>query len=121
MKPILSDTLAPPRMPTSGRWRVGQQLVEDLQFLGDQQADDARLALHRRGHGDHRGVLAVAGAEGVVDVDVAEGGELRRRSSGSLFCSPGWKRRFSSSSTSPGFSACAAAVDRRADDLVAPS
>ena len=53
----------------------------------------------------------MAGAEGVVDVDVAEGGELLGEGL-SPFCSPGWKRRFSSTSTSPGLRACTAAVTR---------
>jgi hypothetical protein len=49
-------------------------------------------------------VGAVGGAEGVVDVDVAERGEPLGQL-GSFFVSPGSKRLFSSSRTSPGPSA----------------
>ena len=37
--------------------------------------DDLRLRAHRLGHGDHRRVGAVAGAEGVVAVDVGHVGQ----------------------------------------------
>ena len=55
----------------------------------------------RRATPDGRGVRAVRGAEGVVHVDVGERRE-RRAKSGSFSSSPAWKRRFSSSSSSPG-------------------
>src|SRR5262249_13041601 len=53
-----------------------KQPIQDFQLLGDEYADDARLAGHRRGYRDHRRVLAVARPEGVVDVDIAEIGNL---------------------------------------------
>ena len=51
-------------------------------------------------HAGDRGVGAMGAAEGVVDV--GGGGAARARAnSGSFFSSPAWKRRFSSSATSP--------------------
>ncbi len=47
-----------------------------LQFLLDEEADHARLALQRLGRAERAGVLAVGRAEGVVDIDIAELGEL---------------------------------------------
>ena len=56
--------------------RVADGVAEELQLLLDEEADHARLALHRLRHAERAGVLAVGGAEGVVHVDVAELGEL---------------------------------------------
>ncbi len=60
--------------------RVGNHIAEVLNLLGDQRSDHAWFAGHGLGDGDHGGVLAVAGAEGIIAVDVAQfgqgGGEL---------------------------------------------
>ena len=80
---------------------------------------DAVLALHRCGHGDHRGVLVVVtGAEGIVDVDVAERRDLSGES-GSPSCSPGSKRQvFEHAARIAGLHACdAAATDGPIDDI----
>ena len=55
-----------------------------------------------------RGMRAVRGREGVVDVDVAELGAVRSAKAGSFFSSPLWKRVFSSSRMSPSFIAATA-------------
>ena len=60
----------------NGRCGCGDGFTEELKLLLDEQADDARLARHRLGGAEGAGVLAVGGAEGVVDVDVAELGQL---------------------------------------------
>ena len=44
MNAILSDTLAPPMIAEHGRFGIRHQPVDDFQFLGDEEADDARLA-----------------------------------------------------------------------------
>ena len=51
-------------------------VAEELQLLLDEEADRPRLALHHLRHAEGAGVLAVGGAEGVIDVDVAELREL---------------------------------------------
>src|SRR5581483_9241350 len=56
--------------------RIGDGVAEELEFLLDEEPDDARLALHRLRHAERAGVFAMRGAEGVVDVDVAELGDL---------------------------------------------
>ena len=84
---------------------LGDGVAEELEFLLDQEADDAGLPCSAWADAERGGVLAVGGAEGVVDVDVAELGQLLGESSGSFFSSSLWKRRFSSSSTSPSFRA----------------
>ena len=55
--------------------RVGDGVAQVLDLLLDQEAHDLGLAAHGLGHGDHRGVRAVAGAEGVVAVDVGHVGQ----------------------------------------------
>ncbi len=55
--------------------RLGDRVGEVLDFLGHQEPDDLGLAAHGLGHGVHRGVFAVAGAEGVVAVDVGHCGQ----------------------------------------------
>ena len=78
MTSILSETLAPPMMATKGRFGVGDGLAEVVELFFHQQARGALAALLldevRDAFG--RGVGAVRGAEGVVDVDVAELSEL---------------------------------------------
>ena len=102
MTPILSVTLAPPTMATSGRSGSARMPLQRLD-LALQQAAGARLGdVARDALG--RGVRAVGGAERVVDVDVGAARASRRASSGSFFVSPGSKRTFSSRSTSPGAS-----------------
>ena len=57
---------------------------------------------HKGDHADGGRMRAVSRAECIVDVEIAERGELGGRIAGSFFSSSAWKRRFSSSSTSPG-------------------
>ena len=59
-----------------GALGVAQERVEDLQFLLDQEADGAAVGGELLGHRHHRRLVAVAGAEGVVDVAVGQGGHL---------------------------------------------
>ena len=75
MTAILSETLAPPRIATNGRSGARQHLAEVL-ALALQQEAGRRARATKRHHADGRGVRAVRGAEGVVDVDV---GEARQR------------------------------------------
>jgi len=86
---------------------VADGFAEELQLLLDQEADRARLALEGLGGAEGAGVLAMGGAEGVVDVDVAELASWRAKL-GSFFSSSLWKRRFSRRRTSPSLSAPAA-------------
>ena len=74
MTSILSETLAPPRMATQGRARIGGGHAEVLQFLLHQQAGGGLL--DELDHALGGSVGAVRGAERVVDVDVAEGGQF---------------------------------------------
>ncbi len=76
MTRILSETLAPPITAIIGRLRLAEQRVEDLQLLLDEEADRPVLRRELLGDGDHRGLVAVAGAEGVVDVGVGQPGQL---------------------------------------------
>ena len=72
MTPILSETLAPPITATYGCLGIAEQRLEDLQLLLDQEADRPAVGRELLGDGHHRGLIAVAGAEGVVDVAIGE-------------------------------------------------
>ena len=82
MTRILSETLAPPITATYGRLGVAEQRLEDLQLLFDQEPDGAAVGRELLGDGDHRRLVAVAGAEGVVDVGVGQGGQSAWRTRG---------------------------------------
>ena len=75
MTPILSDTLAPPRIAANGRSGRFEQLREHLELALHQQPGVGRQEL---GHADRRGVGPVRRPERVVDVDVGVRGEGRR-------------------------------------------
>ena len=96
--PILSVTLAPPTIATSGRAGSSRMPVSVSHLALQEQARGARQQV-RDALG--RGVRAVRRAEGVVDVDVRERRPGAAASSGSFFVSPGSKRMFSSMTTSP--------------------
>ena len=81
--------------------RVAQQAAEDLELLRHEQAGHGGQVVRDALGG---GVRAVRRAEGVVHVDVAERRQLLGEA-GVVAVSSAWKRRFSSSSTSPGVSA----------------
>ncbi len=68
-----------------------------------------------------RGVCPVRGREGVVDIDVAELGELRATKAGSFFPLPGRKRVFSKQTTSPGFIAFDRGGGLLADTVISQS
>ena len=72
---ILSETL---RRPSPRRRGAGarQERFEDFQLLFDQEADRAPRRRKLLGDGDHRRLIAMAGAEGVVDVAIGQGGHL---------------------------------------------
>ncbi len=74
MTGILSETFAPPRMATNGRSGSFEDAPEVLQLLLHQKPRGRLLDVLRDPRG--RGVRAVRRAEGVVDVEVAERGEL---------------------------------------------
>ncbi len=98
---ILSETFAPPRTATKG---FSGELAAAVRESRSPLQQEARGALLDEGHhAGRRGVGAVRGAEGVVDVDVASSASSRAKPS-SLASSSVWKRRFSSSSTCPSFS-----------------
>ncbi len=75
MTVILSETFAPPRMAQYGCSGDSSARERNSISFCDQEAGGG-LA-HRLRDGDHGGVGPVAGAEGVVDVEVAERGDLR--------------------------------------------
>ena len=54
---------------------IGERVGEVLHLFGDQEAHDLRFLAHRQRHGDHRRVLAVTRAEGVVAIDVGQVGK----------------------------------------------
>ena len=54
----------------------GDGFAQKFQFLLNQKPDRARLALQRLRHAECAGVLAVGGAECVVDVNIAQLGQL---------------------------------------------
>ena len=99
MTPILSVTLAPPRTTTSGRVGVVEDRGQLAHLALEQQAGVGGQVV---GDALGRGVGAVGGAEGVVDVDVGERRRAPRRARRRSLVSPGSKRVFSSSRTSPG-------------------
>ena len=70
MTPILSVTLAPPTIATSG-WPGSSRIPGQRPHLALQQQAGRALVLQAR-HALRRGVRPVGGAEGVVDVDVAQ-------------------------------------------------
>ena len=72
---------------TIGCLGVLEEGVEDLQFLLDEEADPTMLGRELLGDGDHRGLVAVAGSEGVVDVGVGQAGELPGEGSVALLLS----------------------------------
>ncbi len=86
--------------------RILGRLAQVLQLLFHQEAGDRRqVSRHALG----AGMRAVGRAEGVVDVDLAQGRPAGLAKSGSFFSSSLWKRTFSSIRTSPGLSALAIA------------
>ena len=70
MTPILSLTLAPPRMATNGRSGILQRLPEILQLFLHQQP--GRGLLHELGDAHGGGVRTMRRAERVIDVEVRE-------------------------------------------------
>ena len=98
MTSILPEILEPPMMATKGRSGSVEDLTEEVEFLLHQQAGGGLG--NEVGDALSGGVGAMGAAEGVVDVEVAERGELRGEL-GSLASSSGWKRRFSSSRVWP--------------------
>ncbi len=94
----MSATLTPPGDHDERMLGRVEQAAERLELAAQQQARGRRQQV-RDALG--RGVRAVRGAEGVVDVGVGERARGRPRRPGSLAVSPAWKRTFSSSSTSP--------------------
>ena len=72
MTSIFPETLAPPMIATNGRFGALDRVAEEVELLLHQVA---RRPLGQV-HAHHRAVGPVGGAEGVVDVDVAE---LRER------------------------------------------
>ena len=87
----LVDTLAPPTIAATGRFGLPSASLQRLELL-----------LHRppgmrgqfMGEPLRRRMRAMGGGKGVVDIDVAELGELATWA-GSFFSSPLWKRVFS--------------------------
>ena len=75
--PSLDETLAPPTIATNGRFGFSSAAAEDDDLLLHQQPGHRGQEM-RDAFG--RGVRAVGGAEGVVDVHVAQPGQLGRRS-----------------------------------------
>ena len=73
MTPSLSETLAPPRTTDVRALDVLGELLQDADLGGDQVAGGVRQPGREV---EHRGVLAVHGAEAVADVHVGELGEL---------------------------------------------
>ncbi len=80
----LVEILAPPTMATTGRSAIAEALLQRFE-LGLHGA--AGIGRQEVGETFGRGVRAVGGGEGVVDEDVAIGGQLRRRPR-SFFSSP---------------------------------
>ena len=76
MTRILSETLAPPITATYGCLGLPSSVSRISQLLLDQEADRPAVGRELLGDGDHRGFVAVAGAEGVVDVAIGEPGQL---------------------------------------------
>ncbi len=76
MTSILPEILEPPRMATKGRVGLLEGLAEVVQLLLHEEAGGGLL--DEVGDALSGGVGAMGAAEGVVDVDVAEGGELLR-------------------------------------------
>ena len=62
-------------MATKGWAGLADGVAEVFEFLEDELADDAGLAGQRLGDAEGAGVLAMGGAEGVVDVNVGQFGE----------------------------------------------
>ena len=116
MNAILSETLAPPMIASIGRFGVAIS-PSMTSSSGDEEADHRGLPFIAVGTATIDASWSVAGAEGVVDVDVAQCGDFRGEV-GVVLLLRGSKRRFSSTSTSPGFSAGAAAVTAGPNDLV---
>ena len=101
---ILVETLAPPTTASSGR--CGSSSAFSRWSVPPPSRARHRPAAMREAFG--RGMGAMRGGEGVVDEDVAERARARSAKAASFFSSPGWKRVFSSSSTSPSFIAATA-------------
>ena len=87
-------TFAPPIAQTNG-WAGSSVSRAERGQLGLHQQARVRRQVGARRLG--RGVRAVRGGEGVVDVEVAAARELRARTPGRCASSSGWKRTFSSS------------------------
>ena len=68
MTPILSETFAPPRIATDGRAGFSVTFAQCLELTHHQEP--GRALRYKSGHADGRGMGAMRGAEGVVDVDV---------------------------------------------------
>ena len=113
--PSLSLTFTPPRIATNGRFGASSSPPStSTSRASSRPAADG----HARSGGPTIDACgAVRGAERVVDVDVAELARGSRRTPGSFASSPGSKRRFSISMTSPGSRLC----DRRSDSKPATS
>jgi hypothetical protein len=96
----LEDTLEPADDGHQRALRCVQGLAQRIDFGAHQHAG----AGHRGKAGDAvgGGFGAVGGAEGIVDVDVAQGLAIFWASSSLSFFSPLLQRQFSSSTTSPG-------------------
>ena len=115
----LVDTLAPPTMAATGRCGASSALLERLE-LGLHGA--ARIGGQLVGEALGRGVRAMRGREGVVDVDVAERRQLARRRPGRSFprrrgsgCSPAAGRRPACSRATAAFGLVADAILRERD------
>ena len=63
-------------MATNRRAGLGDGLAEVFEFLLDEKSDRPRLARQRLRHAERAGVLAMGGAEGIIDVDIADLGKL---------------------------------------------
>jgi hypothetical protein len=95
----LVDTLEPATIATSGRFGFASAALERVHLAASSGPAHATGRTARAAV--RRGLGAVRGAEGVVDVDVAERRHLLASSS-LFFFSPLLTRQFSSSTTSPG-------------------
>ena len=87
---ILSETLAPPRMAMKGRDRfIEAASPRNLSSFSMRKPMTCVLAgAELLGDAEGGGVLAVGGAEGVIDVEVAEFGEFFGEGGGRFFPLP---------------------------------
>ena len=94
------------RSPSAGAAGLLERLLAALRARPASRARHRRAADGASAFG--RGMGAVRGRKGVVDVDIAERAPAARRRRGSLFSSPAWKRVFSRQRMSPSFIAATA-------------